>query len=82
MIQVRKIRVHAHSGYRAEERPISFWLGEKRISIKRILRSWYEEGAKAGGGARSCFQVEGEDGRAYTLCYQQKEAAWYLLLSR
>jgi hypothetical protein len=82
MTQMRKIPVHAHSGYRAEERPICFWLGGERISIRRILRRWYEQGVETGEGARSCFRVEGEDGRAYTLCYRQKEAAWFLLSSR
>jgi hypothetical protein len=75
----REIRVEAYSGYRGQERPACFWPGEKPVAVKRILRRWHEEGAEVGGERRSCFEVEGEDGRAYRLCYHQKEGAWFLM---
>ena len=79
MAEVRKIRVRAYSGHRADERPICFWVEGKQISVKRILRRWYEQGAQLGGERKSCFQVEGEDGQAYRLCYHQKEDTWFLI---
>lgn len=78
MAKEDKIRVSAYCGHRADERPLSFWYGKRQIPVKRILRRWYEEGAEVGGGRRSCFQVEGEDGRIYRLCYRHKEGAWFL----
>jgi len=75
----REIRVQAYSGYRGQERPVCFWPGEKPVLVKRILRRWYEQETGMGGETRCCFEVEGEDGRAYRLCYRPKGAAWFLL---
>jgi hypothetical protein len=73
---MRKIMVHAYSGHRAEERPISFRLDGKKIFVEDILRRWVEEGAGAGEGRRSCFHVRGDDDKIYCLCYDLEEGNW------
>jgi hypothetical protein len=78
MTQGKKIRVRAYSGHRTEERPICFWLDEKQMAIRKILWRWYEQGTEVGGGTKSCFQVEGEDGQVYQLCYHHTEFTWFL----
>lgn len=35
-----KIRVTCHAGYRGEETPKCFWLGERQIEIVEILDRW------------------------------------------
>jgi len=78
MTRGKKIRVRAYSGHRAEERPICFWLEEKQVAIRKILRRWHEQKKDVGRGTESCFQVEGEDGQVYELCYHHKEHTWLL----
>jgi hypothetical protein len=79
MAHSRKIRAQAYSGHRAQERPVCFWLGERCIRVKRILRRWQE--VRVAEGSKFCFQVEGEDGGIHWLCYRQREDAWFLMES-
>jgi hypothetical protein len=78
MVPGYRIRVHAYSGYRAEERPVSFQWGQKKIFVKRVLRHWLEESVPAGGERKTRFLVEGEDGETYQLCYHHQEGVWIL----
>ncbi|KPL18394.1 MAG: hypothetical protein AMJ92_08120 [candidate division Zixibacteria bacterium SM23_81] len=78
MIPRKRIRVHTYSGYRADERPVSFGWGQKKILIKRVLRQWIEERVPAGGERKTRFLVEGLDGETYQLCYHHQEGIWIL----
>jgi len=75
---VKEIVVHSYSGYRAEERPISFQLAGEKIVVVDILGRWIERGAGVGEGRRSCFKVRGDDGMIYSLCYDLEEGKWSL----
>ncbi|MFH0726434.1 MAG: hypothetical protein V2B19_08825 [Pseudomonadota bacterium] len=62
-----KIRVTCHAGYRGEETPRCFWLGERRIDIVEILDRW------AGPDYRY-FKVKDADQSLYIL--QHDPVAW------
>ncbi len=68
------IEVKAYSGYKAEERPISFTLGEKKYDIKEILDTSVEERA---GRRLTSFRVRTEGG-VFKIYYCEKEGKWYL----
>ena len=75
------IRVHSYSGYKAEERPISFVLEGKQCQVERILDSWKQEGINPGKGRRVYFKIKAEGGRAFTIFYDEKNEGWFLLQS-
>lgn len=69
------IRVKAYSGYKVEEKPLSFFLAEKEHKIKEILRTTHEE---RGGKRIRSFRVLTEEGEVYKLYYAEEEDQWYL----
>lgn len=69
------IRVKSYSGYKAEERPISFSVGDKEFKIKEILDTSLEE--KWGKRFRG-FRVRTEDNGVFKICYHEEERLWYL----
>lgn len=38
-----QIKVKCYEGYKSEEKPISFLLGNKEVHIKEIIDQWYGE---------------------------------------
>lgn len=54
------MRVECYSGYKADERPIRFYLGEQEYVVRRIVDRWYSPDA-------TCFRIEANDGNVYTL---------------
>jgi hypothetical protein len=73
-----EITVQSYSGYRAEERPRSFQIAGRKIRVEDILRRWIEEGMSQGEGWRNCFQIRGDDGKIYCLCYDLIEEKWFI----
>jgi hypothetical protein len=61
--------VRCRSGYRADERPLSFDLHGKRLEIRRLLRSWIEPNCRY-------FKVLAEDGRSYLLRVDERDDRW------
>ncbi len=68
MIQVR---VQCYSGYRAEERPLSFQLGERRYRVDCVEDQWYSPAAVY-------FRVLADDGNRYVLRHDEERDAWSL----
>ncbi|OHB88462.1 MAG: hypothetical protein A3E19_03825 [Planctomycetes bacterium RIFCSPHIGHO2_12_FULL_52_36] len=69
------IKVRAYSGYRAEERPMGFLLGDREYRVKEVLRSTHEE---RGGKRVRSFRVLTEEKEVYSLYYAEEEDQWYL----
>jgi hypothetical protein len=67
----REIIVTAYSGYKADERPLSFLLEERRIRVDRVLDRWY-------GQEHDYFKVLAEGG-VYLLKRHREEDRWTLL---
>ena len=66
-----EIYVNACSGYRANERPISFELNEEIHEIAEIQDRWYEPDAEI-------FTVRTNDGKTYLLRHNQQDDTWTL----
>jgi hypothetical protein len=65
------IRVEAYAGYKADERPLAFYLGESRYEVEEVLDRWY-------GSRASWFKVRASDGSTYILKLAHKDSTWTL----
>jgi hypothetical protein len=65
------IRVECYAGYRGEEEPRSFILGERRFAVVEILDRWFEPGARY-------FKVKADDGRSFILRHDGVNDFWDL----
>ena len=70
-----KVRVECHSGYKVNERPIKFWIGETALFIESIEEQWY-------GPEAIYFRVHADDGNAYVISYNETNDEWALQTSR
>jgi hypothetical protein len=65
------IQVQCYSGYKADKRPIRFFLGEKMLDICEILDRWY-------GEDHEYFNVSAHDGNHYVLRHDHNAGRWEL----
>ncbi len=63
-------RVECYSGYRADERPLRFYLGEHAYEVCEIEDQWYDPDA-------TYFKVKAGDGNLYIL-RRSLEGGWTL----
>jgi len=70
-----KTEVIAYAGYRGEQSPRTFFIGDKRIEVVKILDQWVEENVDSLRRKR-CFKIRGDDWKTYILCYDEKENVW------
>ena len=35
------IRVECYAGYRGEQDPLAFWLGERRLAVRDVIDRWF-----------------------------------------
>jgi hypothetical protein len=68
----RKIQVTAYSGYKANERPLSFVLDDKRLEVKDLVDRWY-------GVEHDYFKVLASDGTVYLLRWNRQLDMWFLV---
>lgn len=54
------IKVESYSGYKADERPISFILGGDRLMVDEIIDQWH-------GTDSEFFKILADDGNRYLL---------------
>jgi hypothetical protein len=66
-----KIRVECYSGYRGEQEPLAFWLGERRIAAVEILDRWMAPDHRY-------FRIRGDDGHVYVLRSDEVTSEWTL----
>jgi hypothetical protein len=75
-----EIEVSTHSGFKADERPVSFiWQG-RGYRILEILDRWYEGGLNPGAPALNYFKVRADDGREYHLRYNSLFDGWAIVI--
>jgi hypothetical protein len=65
------IMVNAHSGYRANERPLQFILDDETYEIATVLEHWYEYSA-------TYFKVQTPQGKIYLLRHASEDDEWTL----
>jgi anti-sigma factor ChrR (cupin superfamily) len=65
------MRVECYSGYRAEERPLRFTLGDLMHEVLAVEGQWYSPGV-------SWFRVRADDGNVYVLRHDDAQDVWTL----
>lgn len=65
------IRVECHAGFRGEQEPLAFWLGERRLEVLEIADRWLATGYRD-------FRVRADDGNLYVLRYHEPRDIWEL----
>jgi hypothetical protein len=65
------IRVECYAGYRADQEPVAFWLGERRLAVRGVIDRWHSP-------THRWFKVEAEDGDTYILRYDEQATDWEL----
>jgi hypothetical protein len=63
--------VDCYAGYRGEEEPRGFLLGEQRVEVVEILDRWMEPDHRY-------FKVRGDDGGQYVLRHDVRSGSWDL----
>lgn len=65
------VQVECHAGYRGEQEPRAFRLGERRLAVVEIVDRWIEPG-------RRWFKCRADDGNTYVLRHDAKSGEWDL----
>jgi hypothetical protein len=66
-----EIRVECYAGYRGEQEPRAFWLGERRVAVVEILDRWLAPDHRY-------FRIKGDDGHVYVLRSDDAKNQWSL----
>jgi hypothetical protein len=64
-----KLRVETHSGYKADEYPVGFWINDQMFDVIDIEDRWY-------GPDCSYFKVFANDAKHYILRQDRKDGVW------
>ena len=67
------IKVECYAGYRAEETPVRFYLGERCIDVSEVLDRWLDP-------AHRYFKLRGNDNAIYILRHSTTEDSWEMTL--
>lgn len=67
-----KIKVEFYSGYKGNEKPIRFFMGNRCVEVEQVVDRWYGENA-------SYFRVLGNDENLYILKGPLAEGDWELV---
>ncbi len=65
------VRVQCYAGWKADERPVRFQLGEREYLIEEVLDQWY-------GPDDTFFKVRADDGNLYILRHHSSSGEWVL----
>ena len=68
-----KVRVVCYEGYRAEETPRSFTLGNRRLEVSSVLDRWR-------GQDHEYVKLTASDKNLYILRYDRNEDEWEIVL--
>ena len=67
------IRVECYAGYRGEETPRAFFLGERRIEVVEVLDRWLAPDHRY-------FKVRGDDAGIYMLRHDETACEWEMTM--
>lgn len=68
----QSITVTCYAGYKGDEQPTSFKLGERTLAVTEIVDRWYDQDY-------NCFKVLADDGAQYLLRHDLNQDAWELV---
>jgi len=67
------IRVECYAGYRADESPLRFFIGDREVNVTELIDRWLEP-------TLSYYKVHGDDGGIYILRHNQSFDTWEITL--
>lgn len=68
-----RLTVRTYSGYKADERPVSFTFGEKTCDVVEIIDRWY-------GLDHAYFKLRASDGNLYVLRHHLEDEEWEMVM--
>jgi len=71
------VEVKCYSGFKVNERPLSFTLYDREFSVMDIEGSWFEED-ECSCARKVCFRVRADDGDLYLLSNDENTEDWVL----
>ncbi len=66
-----ELKVECHSGYKGDQYPQRFRLGERVLEVEFVEDQWYSPSSQY-------FRVQASDGNVYVLCHDQERDTWAL----
>jgi hypothetical protein len=69
------IRVECYAGYRGEQEPLAFRLGERRLAVRAVVDRWFAP-------TQRWFRVEADDGNVYVLRQDEAIGDWEIAAFR
>jgi hypothetical protein len=70
-----ELRVECYAGYRSDETPRAFFIGDRRIEVVEVLDRWLDPDHRS-------FKIRGENGNLYILRHDVPGEKWDLTLFR
>ena len=67
------IRVDCYAGYRAEESPRRFFIGQREVNVTEIIDRWLDP-------THSYFKLRCDDGVIYILRHNMADQTWALTM--
>lgn len=65
------VKVECYAGYKGDQRPVRFTLGERTCEVDSIDDQWYSPDA-------TYFRVKASDGKVYVLRHNEGQDQWTL----
>lgn len=78
MINFIPIQVECHAGYKADEYPRFFTIGNERLEIQDITDRWYQGDNDPEWPVSDYFKVITTGGKEYIIKHEHKSDSWYL----
>jgi hypothetical protein len=66
-----EIKVECYAGYKAEQYPLRFSLGDQVLEVQEVEDQWYSPSARF-------FRVRASDGNIYILRHDEEQLRWSL----
>jgi len=70
-----QIRVECYAGYRGEETPRRFWMGNTKVEVAEVLDRWLTPDQRY-------FKILGDDRSIYIICLVLETWSWELTFYR
>lgn len=68
------LKVTTYAGYKADERPTAFTLGERTFRVREIIDSWH-------GEDHTYFKLTADDGNLYIIRHDRAADLWELTMT-
>jgi hypothetical protein len=79
MLNFIPIKVECHSGYKADEYPRCFYLGENKFDIIEITDRWYQSDLNPEWPASNYFKAETTSGKQFIIKHDLEKDLWYIV---